>query len=147
MSNMTDLFDTESGVRRTAARSLNEFLEECRGFMRVRRLSLRTESACLHYIERFIRFHHKRPEEMGRAEVEAFLTHLALRENVAASTQNVALNALVFLHRRVLGFEELDLGGTVRAKRPVRVPRTCWKAAAIFARFRNCSATKMSARP
>ena len=110
-----------SEERRSTAHSLTEFLEECRGVMRVRRLSPRTEKSYLAYIGRSIRFHRKRPEAMGRAEVEAFLTHLAVHDNVAASTQNVAFNALLFLYRQVLG---LELHGVeaLRARRPVRVP-------------------------
>ena len=118
---MTELSGSQPSPRRSNAHSLDEFLEECRGVMRVRRLSLRTEKSYLAYIGRYIRFHRRRPEEMGRDEVEAFLTHLALHKNVAASTQNVAFNALLFLYRQVLGFE-LQGVQALRARRPVRVP-------------------------
>ena len=89
--------------------------------MRVRRLSPRTEKSYLAYIGRYIRFHRKHPQQMGREEVEAFLTHLASHDHVAASTQNVAFNALLFLYRQVLG---LELHGVeaLRARRQVRVP-------------------------
>ena len=116
---MTGLYDSEEGDRRSPARSTGAFIEECRAAMRVRRLSLRTEQSYLYYIHRFIRFHRRRPETMGSAEVEAYLTHLVLHENVAPATQNVAFNALLSLYRNIL---EVDLGGiaAVRAH-PVRL--------------------------
>lgn len=90
---------------------------------RFRHLSLRTEQAYWHWIRRFVLFHQKRhPKTMGSVEVSAFLSDLAVRGRVTSSTQNQALNALVFLYRDVLG---LDLGGLEhleRAKRPPRVP-------------------------
>jgi integron integrase len=74
-------------------------------------------------VKRFIFFHDVRhPAEMGREEIEAFLNHLASDRRVAASTQNQALNALVFLYRHVLGREVGELAGLVRAKRPKRLP-------------------------
>jgi site-specific recombinase XerD len=103
------------------AKSVLEFLEACRGYMRVRRLSLRTEESYLFYIRRFIQFHNRKPEEMGEAEVEQFLSFLAFKENVAASTQNVAFAALVYLYREILGIE-LQNVSALRAKRPRRVP-------------------------
>lgn len=103
------------------AKSVPEFLEACRAFMRVRRLSLRTEASYLLYIRRYIQFHNRKPEEMGEAEVEQFLTHLALREGVAAATQNLAFAALVYLYREILGLE-LQNVSALRAKRPQRVP-------------------------
>ena len=79
-------------------------MEQCREVMRYRRLALRTEQTYLEWIKRFIFFHNKRhPKDMGVAEVRAFLTHLAARRQVSASTQNQALNALLFLYRHVLG--------------------------------------------
>ncbi len=85
--------------------------------------SLRTEDAYLHWIRRFIFFHGKRhPREMGGPEVEAFLSHLATEGRVAASTQNQALSALLFLYRDVLEVELPWLDGVVRAKRSQHVP-------------------------
>ncbi|HNT78227.1 MAG TPA: integron integrase, partial [Anaerolineae bacterium] len=84
--------------------------------------ALRTEEAYVDWIRRFILFHHKRhPREMGAAEITAFLTHLAVVDNVAASTQNQALAALLFLYREVL---QQDIGPVepVRAKKPQRLP-------------------------
>jgi len=83
---------------------------------------LTTEDCYVQWITRFILFHHKRhPRDMGAAEVEQFLTHLAVQAHVSASTQNQALNALLFLYKQVL---EIDLGrlDAVRARRPKRLP-------------------------
>ncbi len=72
--------------------------EVTREKIRTRHLALRTEQAYLHWIRRYVRFHgRKHPREMGAAEVEAFLTHLAVEAKVGASTQNQALQALLFL--------------------------------------------------
>ena len=74
------------------------FLEQVRNAIRVRHYSIRTEQAYLDWTKRFILFHHKRhPRDMGEEEVRAFHTHLAVDRNVAASTQNQALNAIIFL--------------------------------------------------
>ena len=100
-----------------------KFMEQCREVMRFKRLALRTEGAYLQWIKRFIFFHGKRhPKDLGVAEVRGFLTHLASERNVAASTQNQALNALLFLYRHVLdrGLEFVE--GFERARRPARVP-------------------------
>jgi integron integrase len=98
-------------------------LDQVRDAIRTRHYSRRTEDAYAHWIVRFIRFHRLRhPETMGEAEIEAFLTHLAVEERVAASTQNQALSAILFLYRHVLR-RDLDwLEGIVRAKAPARVP-------------------------
>ena len=78
-------------------------LEQVREKIRYKQYSYATEKAYLQWIRRFILFHGKRhPQEMGAAEVEAFLTHLAVNRGVAPSTQNQALNAIVFLYRDVL---------------------------------------------
>jgi len=99
------------------------FLQSVREAIRVRHLSIRTEEAYVHWIKRFIFFHAKRhPEEMGEREVAAFLTHLAVEGQVASSTQNQALNALVFLYRNVVERPLGECAGIVRAKRPQRVP-------------------------
>ena len=103
------------------ATTITEFIGLCRGYMRVRHLSLRTEDSYLKYIRRFLEFHRKRPKAMGEAEVEAFLTEMALNGRVAAATQNVAFAALVFLYREILGIELENLSA-LRAKRLPRVP-------------------------
>src|SRR5580692_3126826 len=100
-----------------------KFMEQCREVMRFRRLASRSEQAYLEWIKRFIFFHNKRhPKDMGEPEVQAFLTHLAARLKVSASTQNQALNSLVFLYKHVIGREVGVLGTVVRAKRLPRVP-------------------------
>ena len=91
--------------------------------MRVKHYSLRTEKIYISWIRRFILANAKRhPREMGAAEVEAFLSLLAVQRKVAASTQNQALSALLFLYRVVLGIQLPWMEGVVRAKRPKRVP-------------------------
>lgn len=99
------------------------FLRSVRGVIRLRHLSIRTEEAYVGWIKRFILFHGKRhPAQMGEAEVVAFLTHLAVEGQVASSTQNQALNALVFLYGAVLERPLGECAGIVRAKRPQRLP-------------------------
>jgi integron integrase len=100
-----------------------KLLDQVRDVMRLKHYSLRTERTYCDWIERFIRFHELRhPRQMGEAEVSAFLTHLARDGAVAASTQNQALSALLFLYKEVLkqGIGWLD--NVERAKRPVRLP-------------------------
>lgn len=98
-------------------------MDEVRGRLRVKRYSLRTERAYLGWIRRFIIANGKRhPRELGGSEVEAFLTALALRDKVAASTQNQALAALLFLYREVLRVRLPWMEEVVRAKRPPKLP-------------------------
>ena len=99
------------------------FLDEVRNAIRLRHYSIRTEQAYVDWIRRFIFFHGKRhPREMAEVEVRSFLTHLAVARNVAASTQNQALNALVFLYKIVLGRPLGEISEVVRAKKPQRLP-------------------------
>jgi len=103
--------------------SRSKFLDQMRLVLRLKHMSIRTEDTYVHWVRRFILFHHKRhPQDMGAPEIRAFLAHLAVDEHVAASTQNVALNALVFLYRYVLKQEVPELGEIERAKRPGRIP-------------------------
>jgi len=105
------------------ARRRSPFLEEVRAAIRVRHYSLRTERSYVDWIVRFIHFHDRRhPRDMGEPEVAAFLSHLAVDRSVAASTQNQALNALVFLYKVVLRRPLGDLSEVPRAKRPERLP-------------------------
>ena len=98
-------------------------LEQVRAMIRMRHYSIRTESAYVDWIKRFILFHGKRhPREMGISEVQAFLSYLAVTGEVAASTQNQALNALVFLYKAVLEQPLGEMTGIVRAKKPQRLP-------------------------
>jgi integron integrase len=100
-----------------------KLLEVVRDKLRVLHYSKRTEEAYLDWIRRYMSFHGKRhPREMGEAEIEAFLTHLAVDRNVAASTQNQALSALLFFYQHVLGLKVPWMKDVVRAKRPARVP-------------------------
>lgn len=99
-----------------------KLLGRLRHACRVRHMSIRTEDAYHDWAERFIRFHNIRhPDTMAEPEVNAFLTHLAVVRNVAASTQNQALCALLFLYDAVLG-RPLDQLAVVRANRPKRLP-------------------------
>jgi integrase len=99
------------------------FLNRVRDVLRLRHDSYRTEQTYLYWIRWFILFHRKHyPADMGEAEVAAFLSFLAVRRNVAPATQNQALNALVFLYRRVLDRPLGDIPGVVRARRRERVP-------------------------
>jgi integron integrase len=98
-------------------------LEQVRARIRFLHYSVATERAYCEWIRRFILFHDKRhPSELGAAEIESFLSHLAERRNVSASTQNQALNALLFLYRQVLEMEFPELRGVARAKKPKRLP-------------------------
>lgn len=98
-------------------------LEEVARRLRAGHYSLRTERAYLGWIRRFIVANGRRhPRELGAGEVEVFLTGLAVEGNVAASTQNQALSALLFLYREVLGLKLAWMDEVVRAKRPQRVP-------------------------
>lgn len=100
-----------------------KLLDRVRQTLRRKHYSYRTEQAYIHWIKRFILFHHKRhPQEMSTPEVEAFLTHLAVKENVAASTQNQALQAILFLYREVLRQPVEEPIHALRAKKPRRLP-------------------------
>jgi len=100
-----------------------KLLDRVRDRIRVKHYSYCTEETYVQWIRRFILFHNKRhPNEMGGDEVNDFLTHLAVNENVAASTQNQALSGILFFYREVL---ELELGlnlDAVRAKHPRNLP-------------------------
>lgn len=98
-------------------------LTTAREQIRTRHMSYRTEKTYLHWMHRFILFHERRhPREMGAPEVEAFLTHLAVVRKVSASTQNQALQAILFLYRRVLGIELPWLTNVTRAPRSRHLP-------------------------
>jgi len=98
-------------------------LDRVREAIRARHYSRRTEDTYVAWIRRYIFFHGKRhPAEMGAPEITRFLTSLAVEGRVAASTQNQALSALLFLYRDVLEVDLPWLDGVVRAKRPARLP-------------------------
>jgi integron integrase len=105
------------------APSKPKLLDQVRAAIRLRRLSKRTEEAYTHWIKRFILFHHKRhPQEMGAVEIRDFLSHLAVDRQVARSTQNQALHALLFLYREVLQRELPPLAGIEMATKRPRLP-------------------------
>jgi hypothetical protein len=98
-------------------------LERVRERIRVKHYSIRTEHAYVDWVRRYILFHGRRhPSEMDAREVEGFLTHLAVKGRVAASTQNRAKSALLFLHREVFGCALPWLEGVTSAKRPRGCP-------------------------
>jgi integron integrase len=98
-------------------------LDQVREVIRFKHYSLRTEEAYVQWIKRYIFFHQKRhPREMGANEIRSFLSDLAVNGQVAASTQNQALNALVFLYREVLHLEPGDFSDMERARNPKRLP-------------------------
>jgi len=98
-------------------------LDRVRYKIRVKHYSIRTEQAYIDWIRRFILFHGKRhPEKMGAKEIETFLSHLAVDRHVAASTQNQALSAILFLYRAVLKIDLPWLENVTRAKKPQRLP-------------------------
>lgn len=100
-----------------------KLLDQVRERIRVKHYSIRTEETYLGWIRRFIFFHNKRhPREMGIREVEAFLTYLAAERDVAGSTQNQALSAILFLYKEVLEMELPWLENVTRAKKPKRLP-------------------------
>ena len=100
-----------------------KLMEQLRQKIRFKQYSLRTEKSYMDWVHRFILFHHKRhPLDMGAGEIESFLTHLAVERKVAASTQNQALSAILFLYREVLDQEIPWMENFSRANRPVRLP-------------------------
>ena len=100
-----------------------KLLDRVRAVIRARHYSRRTEEAYVHWIRRYIVFHKKtHPSAMGAPEISAFLTWLAVRQQVSGSTQNQALSALLFLYREVLRRDVGDLSPVVRARTPERLP-------------------------
>ena len=109
-----------------------KLLERVSNAIRVRHFSKATETAYVGWIRRFIYFHGKQhPLKLGEPEISQYLTYLAVRKHVSASTQNQALAALLFLYREVLGREVAWLDDLVRAKRPKRLPAVLTQAEVI----------------
>lgn len=105
------------------SKETSPFLNHVRRTIRIKRLSRSTEKSYMYYITDFIFFHGKRhPGVLGENEVRDYLSHLALEKHVAASTQNVALAALLFLYKDVLRKDLGHIAEVVRAKRPKRLP-------------------------
>jgi integron integrase len=100
-----------------------KLLDKVRQRIRLKGYSIRTEKSYVEWIRRFILFHDKRhPKEMGKKEIESFLSHLVLQRNVAPSTQNQAFNAILFLFDQVLEMGMPENIQSIRSKKPVRVP-------------------------
>jgi integron integrase len=128
-----------------------KLLDQCREVLRFRHYSYRTEQTYLDWIRRYVRFCRepladkkpsagagggwRHPRDCGEAELKAFLSHLASDRRVGSSTQNQALNALVFLYRHVLGIDLGDFSDFARAQRPTRLPAVLTKGecARLFA--------------
>ncbi|MBX3678486.1 MAG: integron integrase [Rhodocyclaceae bacterium] len=119
----------EQQVKPDSVTEAPRLLDRVRDRLRLKHYSLRTETAYLGWIKRYILFHGKRhPADMGKAEAEAFLSSLAVERNVSASTQSQALSALLFLYREVLALELPWLDDVTRAKKPVRLPTVLTRA-------------------
>jgi len=101
-----------------------KLLEQVRDLIRLKHYSYRTEKTYIYWIRRYILFHQKRhPKEMGPQEIETFLTHLAVKDRVSASTQNQAFNALLFLYREVLSISLKDANiNALRARQQRNLP-------------------------
>jgi len=98
-------------------------MDQVREVLRYHHYGKRTEEAYVRWIRGFIFFHNKHhPKDMGKAEIEAYLSHLSVAQNVAASTQNQAFSALLFLYKQVLDLPFADDIAPIRSKKPVRLP-------------------------
>ena len=116
-------FEGTTTVNAPATPSKPKLLDQVRQAIRTRHFSPKTEESYVHWIKRFIFFHNKRhPAQMGESEIAQFLSSLASDAHVSASTQNQALNALLFLYREILKKSIGYVDGVVRAKRPHRLP-------------------------
>jgi integron integrase len=114
---------SRTGPARLTEPQKPKLLDRLREALRSRHYSPRTEQTYPHWVKRFIFFHNVRhPAEMAEPEINAFLTHLAVKEKVSASTQTQALSALLFLYRHVIGRDVGDLGKVIRARKPTRLP-------------------------
>lgn len=102
---------------------ISSIVSWCRDAIRACHYSFRTEEAYIKWIERYLNFYiSTKIEKLGESEINEFLTHLAVKEKVSASTQNQALAALLFLYKQVFGRKVLDLEDIIRAKRPQHLP-------------------------
>lgn len=99
-----------------------KLLDRMRSEIRVRHYSIRTEEAYLGWARRFFLFHRRHPSELEADEINRFLTHLAVHDHVAASTQRQALSAILFLYREVLKIDPPWIDDIVRARQPKRLP-------------------------
>lgn len=100
-----------------------KLLDQIKVKIRTNHLSIRTEQAYVSWIKRFILFHNKRhPTEMGEKEIEDFLTHLVIANNVSASTQNQALNAILFMYKEIFDRQINKLKGFKRSTKKIKIP-------------------------
>jgi len=100
-----------------------KLLDRVREVMRLKHYSIRTEESYINWMKRYILFHKRQhPKELGEGHVEEFLTHLAVKEKVAAPTQNQAFNALLFLYKEVLKMELVGIVDAVRARPSAHLP-------------------------
>lgn len=100
-----------------------KLLDQVRNRIRMKHYSIRTEEAYVSWIKRFVIFHDKRhPKELDARDIETFLTHLAVKRKVSASTQNQAFNAILFLYNQVLKLDTFCDINALRAKQPERLP-------------------------
>jgi len=140
------MYDGSAALRggvAAAAGAHPKLIPRLREALRIRRYSLKTEKAYIHWVRRYVHFHRMRhPQEMGASEVTAFLNHLANDRSVAGATQNQALCALLFLYRHVLGVQLPWLDGLVRAKTSRRLPTvlTASEVQAILAQLSGVNA-------
>jgi integrase len=101
---------------------MSQFLESVREHLRAKRYSLKTEKSYLRWIKAFIRYHdYQHPEKLKESDIDDYLSYLANTKRVSASTQNQALCALVFLYKKILGYEELLLSFSF-SKKPKNLP-------------------------
>ena len=116
--------DSFTAIKQTHVKEQQpKLLDRLRETLRSRHYSRRTEQTYCQWVKRFVYFHKMRhPKEMAETEINAFLTHLALKGKVSASTQNQALSALLFLYRHVLNREIGELRDVIRARKPKRLP-------------------------
>ena len=113
----------EGSVQTDNGKRPPKLLDQMRESMRARHYRPRTEETYCQWVRRYILFHQKRhPTDMGEPEINAFLTHLAVKDKDSASTQNQALSAIVYLYRHVIGRDVGDLGDVIRGRKLKRLP-------------------------
>lgn len=124
-----------------------KLLDQVRDAIRIKHYSYRTEQSYVDWVRRYILFHQKRhPAEMSEAEVQAFITHLAVERNVSASTQNQALSAILFLYRHVLSRELALPSNLIRAKKSSHLPTVLSKQEALSVINQMSGSTKLMAQ-
>ena len=105
------------------AKTQKKLIEQVKEKIRLKHYSISTEKSYVDWIKRYIFYHNKRhPKEMGIREIEQFLTYLAVDKNVASSTQNQALHAILFLYKQILNIDFDERINAIRAKKPKRIP-------------------------